>query len=115
VILLSLLCPLVRMGSKVTIEEDSTESGIGFLIIQVMIITLKLGNVVTSKLVHHKTVDKSSTFMILEQGTLKTVILKYEIAEYNNPLDYMRMKRTQQKKLNTTKYYRRHQMGKRFI
>jgi hypothetical protein len=87
------------MGSKVTIEEDSTESGIGFLIIQVMIITLKLGNVVTSKLVHHKTVDKSSTFMILEQGTLKTVILKYEIAEYNNPLDYMRMKRTQQKNL----------------
>jgi len=52
-----------------------------------MIITNKLGNVITSKLVHHKTVDKSPTIMILEQGTLKTVSLKYEIAEYNNPLD----------------------------
>jgi hypothetical protein len=72
--------------------ENKTQllGDLGFLIIQFMIITIKLGNVITSKLVHHKTVDKSPAIMILEQGTLKTVILKYEIAEYNNPLDYMR-------------------------
>jgi hypothetical protein len=39
--------------------------------------------------------------MILVHETLITVILKYEMAEYNNPLDYMRMKRTQQKNLTT--------------
>jgi hypothetical protein len=52
-----------------------------------MIITIKLGKVITSKLVHYKTVDKSPTIMILVQETLKTEILKYELAEYNNPLD----------------------------
>ena len=87
------------MGSKVTIEEDNTESRNRVLIIQVMIITIKLENVITSRLVHHKTVDKSPTIIILEQGTLKTIILKYEIAGYNNSLDCMRMKRTQQKNL----------------
>src|SRR6476659_1746937 len=49
---------------------------------------------VTSKPTRHKTADKSTTIMILVHKPLKTVILK-EIAEYNNPLDYMRTKSTQ--------------------
>ena len=64
-----------------TINEDSIESGLGFSIRPIRIIT-KFCIVITSKLTRYKTADKSP--MILAQ---KTVILKYEIAEYNNPLD----------------------------
>ena len=54
----------VKRGGKVTINEDSIESGLGFSITPITIIT-KFCFIITSKLTGHKTADKSP--MILAQ------------------------------------------------